>query len=169
MKIYRASEKEIDERLAIDKRRDARAFNRYFDVEELPAGFHDLQDKIRDGLEKEFWANFDDGVDRSKLASWKIHINTWFFFPAELMNCELVILEMSNEILGDKLVGLIISYLEKCPSRYSINAAVYREMVKGSEYLGRFVINLDEIAVEESLADTWSKQVKIMEIEPCAR
>jgi hypothetical protein len=38
-------------------------------------------------------------------------------------------------------------------------------VLSSNDYIGRFVINLDEIAVEESLADTWSKQVKFMEIE----
>jgi hypothetical protein len=37
--------------------------------------------------------------------------------------------------------------------------------MESDNYLGRFVVNLDEIAVEESLADTWSKQIKFMEIE----
>jgi len=166
VKIYKASEKEIDDRLALDKRRDVRAFYRYFEPdEELPSGFHDLQDKIRDGLGKEFWTNFDDGIDRSNLPTWEMRINTWFFFPAELVNCELVKVEMSDEILGDKLIGITLAYLEKCPARYSMGAAVYRGIQKGREYLGRFVINLEEIAVEESLADTWSKQVKFMEIE----
>lgn len=156
----------MDDRLALDKRHDPRAFYRYFKPdEELPQGFHDLQDTIRKGLEKEFWVHFDDGIDRSKLAPWKMRINTWFFFPAELMNCELVKLEMSNEILGDKLIGMVMAYLEKCPSCYGVIAAVYRGMESGSEYLGRFVINLDEIAVEESLAETWSIQVRFMEIE----
>ena len=166
MRIYKASEKAIDDRLALDKRHDAKAFYRYFEPEEeLPVGFHDLQDKIRDGLEKEFWTNFADGVDNSKLPSWRKPTSTFFFFPAELLNCEQVGIEMSKEILGDKLIGLIMSYLEKCPSKYSVVAAVYNGKIEGDKYLGRFVINLDEIAVEESLADTWLRQVKFMEIE----
>jgi hypothetical protein len=166
LKTYKISEKELDERLALDKRCNPRAFYRYFEPEEeLPAGFYDLQDKIRDGLEKEFWTHYDDGVDRSNLPSWEQPMNTWFYFPAELMNCELVKLEMSNEILGDRLIGLIMAYLDKCPSRYGVNVAVYRGMQTGSNYLGRFVINLDEIVVEESLVKMWSEQVKLMEIE----
>jgi hypothetical protein len=166
MKIYKGNEKELEERLALDKRREPKAFYRYFgSEEELPTAFHDLQDRIRDGLEKELWTNFEDGVDQSKNPSWRKPTNKFFFFSAELMNCELVKLEMSHEILGDKLIGIILSYLEKCPSRYSVVAAVYRGMQKGSEYLGRFVINLDEIAVEESLVETWSKQVNFMPIE----
>jgi len=38
-------------------------------------------------------------------------------------------------------------------------------MIEGSKYVGRFVINLDEIAVEASLAEIWSKQVLFMAIE----
>lgn len=156
----------MDERLALDKRRDPKAFYRYFvSEEELPAGFYDSQDRIRDGLEKELATNFEDGVGHSKRPSWRKPDNKFFFFPEELMNCELVKFEMSNEILGDKLIGVIMSYLEKCSSRYGVVAAVYRGMQRGSEYLGRFVINLDEIAVEESLVGIWSKQVKFMPIE----
>jgi hypothetical protein len=166
VKIYKASEREIDDRLALDKRRDTRAFHRCFEPEEeLPVGFYDLQDKIRDGLEKEFWANFDDGVDHSRLPSWRKPTNTFFFFSAELLNCEQVGIEMSREILGDKLIDLITSYLEKCPFNYSVVAAVYNGKIEGDKYLGRFVINLDEIAVEESLADSWSKQVKLLKLE----
>jgi hypothetical protein len=166
MKVHKISEREMDERLALDKRHDHKAFYRYFGTEEeLPAEFHDLQDRIRDGLEKEFWINFEDGADHSKIPSWRQPSNKFFFFPAELMNCELVKLEMSDEILGDKLLGIIMSYLEKCAPGYGINIAVYREVIEGSGYIGRFVTNLDEIAVEESLAESWSKRVKFMPIE----
>ncbi len=166
MKIRKAVEKDIDERLALDKRRDPRGFSRCFESEEeLPAGFHDLQDKIRDGLEREFWTNFDDGIDRSKLASWKMPMNELFFFPAELGNCEQIRLEISDQILGDKLIGLLLSYLDKCPSHYCLVAAVYKGMQKGSEYLGRFIVNFEETVVESSLCDVWRKQVRFMEIE----
>jgi len=167
MKIYRATEKQIDERLALDKRRDSSAFCRGFDTEaELPLGFCDLQDKIRDGLEAEFWVKFDDGKDRSNLRPYQLAgAQDFFFFPAELIMSERILIEMSHEILGDKLLGLIMAYLEKCPSRYCVILAVCRGEIIGSNYVGRFVINQDEIAVKESLCETWSKQVKIMEIE----
>ncbi len=169
MKIYKLIEQDIDERLALDKRRDTRAFSRCFESgERLPAGFYDLQDKIRNDLEIEFWTNFDDGIDRSKLASWKAPVNELFFFSADLIHCEQIRIEIGKEILGDKLIGLIMSYLEKCPSRYSMVVAVYTGMEKGSEYLGRFVINSEEIAVESSLCDVWYKQVRFIEIEVSA-
>ncbi len=82
-----------------------------------------------------------------------------------MFGSERIVLEMSKEILGDKLIGLILSYLEKNAPSYCLTASVYENMEKGSEYLGRFVINLEEIAIEESLADTWLKQLKFMEIE----
>lgn len=166
MKIYKSSEKEIDERLRLDKRKNSKAFCRYFDSEEeLPAGFYDLQDKIRDGLEKVFWENFDDKADRSQLPSWRKPMNKFFFFSAELLISERIIIELSIEILDDKLIGLIMSYLEKYASSYCVIGAVHSEEIKGEKYIGRFVINLDEIAVEESLADIWARQVKFMEIE----
>ena len=166
MKIYKASEEELDERLELDKRKNNRAFCICFkSLEEAPEGFYDLQRKICDGLEKEFRANFDDGVDRSHLKPWQMWQHDFFCFNGDMFGSERIVVEMSNEILGDKLIGLIMSYLDQCPSRYCVIVAVFNGMQTGSNYLGRFVINLDEIAVEDSLADAWSKKVKIMEIE----
>jgi hypothetical protein len=166
MIIYKISEKELDERLKLDKREDTRGFRISFKtLEEAPEGFYDLQRKICDGLENVFRANFDDGVDRSHLKPWQMWQHNFFYFNGDMFGSERIVIEMSKEILGDKLIGLIMSYLEKCPSRYCVTASVYENMERGSKYLGRFVINLEEIAVEESLADTWSEQVKIMEIE----
>jgi hypothetical protein len=164
MKIYKASEKEIDQRLLLNRRQDIRGFCHNFDSE-IPAGFYELQDKIRDGLDKEFRANFDDGVDRSHLKPWEMWMHTLFFFNPDEINSERIIIEMGKEILGDKLIGLILAYLEKCPSRYCVIGSVSEKLEGDNDYIGRFIINLDEIAVEESLADTWSKQVKFMEIE----
>lgn len=166
MKVYAASEEEIDTRLALDKRRDARAFHAfYLGDENPPAGFCDLQDKIRDGLEQEYWRNFDDDIDRSQIPSWITPSHSQFFFSAEPLSCELIIVEMSHVILGDKLLGIIMAYLEKCPRRYSVNTAVYKGEITGSNYLGRFVINREEIAVETSLSDIWCQQIKFMELE----
>jgi hypothetical protein len=168
MKVHRASEAEIDERLALDKRKSKAAFCRGFETEsEIPFGFCDLQDKIRDGLEKEFFAKFDDGIDRSNLPSRKlVGSHSFFYFPAELIRSERIIIEMNAAILDDRLLGAILAYLEKSQSRYCVIAAVYSEKkMKGSNYLGRFVINLEEIAVEDSLVETWLKQVRFMEIE----
>jgi hypothetical protein len=113
-------------------------------------------------MQREFWLNFDNGVGQLRANPWE---SESFCFNTDMFGSERIVIELSNEILGDKLIGLILSYLEKCPSHYCVIAAVYRGMQKGSEYLGRFILNLDEIAVEESLADVWSKQVQFMEIE----
>ena len=52
MNVRIASEKELDDRLQLDKRSDDAAFCRVFESEdELPAGFFDQQDAIRDGLD----------------------------------------------------------------------------------------------------------------------
>lgn len=158
MKVYGASEKEIDKRLELDKRKDSSAFCRYFESEEvLPSGFYDLQNKIRDGLQETFCKKYDNGVSR----------NSWdnFYFPAELLMSERIIIEMTKEILDNKLVSLILAYLEVIPSRYCVIVAVYKGMQRGSEYLGRFIINLDEIAVEASLWKTWSDQIKLFRDE----
>jgi hypothetical protein len=168
MKVYKASEDEIDQRLALDKRKTKAAFCRGFESEsEIPFGFYDQQDKIRDGLEKEFFEKFDDGVDRSNLVPWKGYIShTFFYFPAELICSERIIIELSSEILDDKLLGVILAYLEKASPQYCVIAAVFSgRNLTGQNYIGRFVINLEEIAVEESLVEVWSKQVQFMTIE----
>ena len=154
MKVYKASEEGIDDRLELDKRKDSRAFCCYFESEEvLPLGFYDLQNKIRDGLQEAFCEKYDNGENR----------NSWdrFYFSAELLISERIIIEMTNEILDDKLVGLILEYLKTIPSPYCVIVAVYKGMQRGSEYLGRFIINLDEIVVEASLWKTWSSQITV--------
>lgn len=163
MKIYKISQKELDERLELDKRQDSRGFRVSFKtLEEAPDGFYALQDKIRDGLEKEFWLSFDNGAEHLRRNPWD---SKNFFFNADMFGSERLVVEMSKEILNDKMIGLTLSYLEKNAPSYCLTASVFENMEKGSDYLGRFVINLDEIAVEESLADIWAKQVKFMEIE----
>jgi hypothetical protein len=168
MKVYAASEAEIDHRLMLDKRKAPAAFCKNFQSEsEVPIGFYDLQDKIRDGLEGEFFAKFGDGKDRSRLEPWRLSgSHNCFFFPAELISSERIIIELNSEILNDKLIGVLLSSLERMPSAYCAIVAVFSgERMKGSNYRGRFVINREEIAVEESLVETWSKQVQFMEIE----
>ncbi|MCE0498556.1 MAG: hypothetical protein LV481_11480 [Methylacidiphilales bacterium] len=163
MKICKITEKELDERLELDKRRDSRGFRISYDsLEEAPDGFYDLQNKIRDGLQREFWLVFDNGTEHLRSNPWD---SNFFYFNTDMFGSERLVVEMSKEILGDKLVGLVMSYLEKCARSYCVTASVYENMERGAEYLGRFVINLDEIAVEEALADIWSKQVKVMEID----
>lgn len=167
MKVYQATETEIDGRLLGDKRRDSGAFCRGYDAgEEPPSGFFALQDKIRDGLEKLLWENFDDGIDRANLPAWKTAAShTWFYFPCELIASERIVIEISDEILGDKLIALMWSYLEKCEAGYCVVVAVYKGMERGSEYLGRFVETHEEIAVEKSLSETWVRQMTLMEFK----
>ncbi|HVM63177.1 MAG TPA: hypothetical protein VMV72_20120 [Verrucomicrobiae bacterium] len=166
MRIYKATEAEIDERLALDKRFSDAAFCVGFEVEsEIPAGFCDLQDKIRDGLEREFIEKFDDREDRSK--PWELNgSHELFDFPADLIPSERIVVWLGSDILSDRLLGVVLGYLERCRSGYCVIAAVCsgREIV-GRNYLGRFVLNLEEIAVEESLAPTWTKQVHLLPID----
>lgn len=168
MKVCKISEADLDRRLRLDKRTANEAFCRNFDVEaDIPVGFFDQQDRIRNNLEKEFFVKFDDGKNRSKLPSWKwATSHELFFFPAELIGSERIIIELSSEILDDRLLGVILSYLETFSPPYCVIAAVYlgRNM-DGKDYVGRFVINLDEIAVEESLTAIWSRQVQFLPIE----
>jgi hypothetical protein len=64
LKIYKASDKETDERLELDKRKSSRGFGVCFDsLEEAPGGFYKAQDEIRNGLQKEFWLAFDNGAE----------------------------------------------------------------------------------------------------------
>jgi hypothetical protein len=164
LKTYKISKRELDERLKLDKRQDSRGFRICFKtLEEAPDGFYDLQRIISDELEKEFCANFEEGYEAPRY-EWANPTNKWFCFNGDMFGSERIVIEMSQEILGDKLLGVIMSYLEKNAPSYCLTADVYESM-ESDNYLGRFVVNLDEIAVEESLADTWSKQIKFMEIE----
>jgi hypothetical protein len=167
MKVHKVSTEELDRRLQLDKRHDRRAFCRVFKtLDEAPAGFYDLQNKIRDGLEKELWANFDDGVDRSNVKSWEPEaMHTWFHLDSDMFGSDRIEMEISHTILGDKLLGVIMSHLEKFQPAYCVVAEVYNELMRGSNYLGFFVITIDEISIDESLAELWSKQVRFMEIE----
>ena len=91
MKIHRASEVDIDRRLTLDKRKTKEAFCRNFYESDtmIPIGFCELQDKIRDGLEAEFWAKFDDGKESPKVDNYGLAtLHDCFFFPAKLLhNC----------------------------------------------------------------------------------
>ncbi len=167
MNVRISSEKELDDRLQLDKRSDDTAFCRVFESEdELPAGFFDQQDAIRDGLEKVLWANFDDGVDRARFKSTPAGaVHSQFCVSAEMYGAERIIIELSEEILGDKLIGLIWAYLEKCPTPYCVLGSVQRGLTGDGVYLGRFVMNQQEIVVEESLSDAWSRQIKFLEFE----
>jgi hypothetical protein len=163
MRTYRLSEKDLDERLELDKRRDPRGFRISYDsLEEAPSGFYDLQNKIRSGLQKEFWLAFDNGAENLRRSPWD---SNNFFFNSDMFGSERLVVEINKEILNDKLIGLVLSYLEKHAPSYCLTASVFDGKIEGEKYIGRFVINLDEIAVEESLADTWSQQVKFMGIE----
>jgi hypothetical protein len=165
MKVYKASEKEMDERLELDKRRTDMAFCICFEsLEEAPAGFYKLQDKIRDGLEEELMAKFKEGFEPPRF-EWSSPSNKWFYFDTDMHGSERIEIELTDNIIGDKLLGVIMAYLEKCESRYCVIGVVYRKELKGKNYMGRFVITRNEIAVEESLAELWTKQVQFLEIE----
>ncbi len=169
MKIYKISEAELDHRLKLDKKisKGAFCYNYYESDEMIPAGFCELQDKIRNGLEAQVVAKFGDAGVILELDSFGLPImHENFFFPADPVNSERIILELNCKILSDNLIGLILSYLEKLSSHYCIIAAVFSgKGMKGTNYIGRFVVNLEEIAVEESLAEIWSKQVQFLAIE----
>jgi len=169
MRIYKISEAELDRRLILDKKISKEAFccNYYGSDKTVPVGFCELQDKIRDGLEAEFWAKFDGDQERPKVDSYGLSIfHECFSFPADPINSERIIIELCSKILNDVLVGLILSYLEKTSSQYCVIVAVsLGENMEGSSYIGRLVVNLDEIAVEEPLVEIWSKQVQFLAIE----
>jgi hypothetical protein len=165
MNVYQTSEFDMDQRLRLDKRQDARGFCRNFASEpELPAGSDDLQETIRNELADAFFANFDDGINRAKLPSWRRMASALFFFPSEMIEAERIVIEISSEILGDKLLGLIRSCLEKHGGGYCVMLAVFYGEQKASNYIGRGVINLDEIAVESSLWAIWCKKVPSLEL-----
>ncbi len=167
MKVYTASENEIDERLELDKRQEGNAFCLCFNsLKEAPEGFYDSQDKIRDGLEKELWTKFDDGVDRTGVKPWQAEaMHQWFYFDSDMFGSERIMVEIVHTLLSDKLIGVILAYLEKSAATYCVIVSVYHDRIKSGEYMGRMVINLKEVAVEESLVETWSKQIQFLEME----
>ncbi|HSY43353.1 MAG TPA: hypothetical protein VK811_05540 [Candidatus Acidoferrum sp.] len=166
MKVYAISETELNERLNLDKRRNSRAFYLCFEtLDEAPAGFYERQNELRDGLEKEFWTNFEEGKEDPGHGLIKIVYNKWFFFDGDMYGSERIDIEITDNIIGDKLLGIIMAYLEKSAPNYCVIGAVYREKLTGKNYLGRFVVTCEEIAVEESLVELWTNQVQYMEIE----
>jgi hypothetical protein len=169
IKIYEISEAELDRRLILDKKISREAFccNYYESDEAIPAGFCELQDKIRDGLEAQVVAQFGDTEAVAESDNFGLPIfHENFFFPADSINSERIIIELNCKILTDKLIGLILSYFEKLSSPYCVIVAVFSgKGMKGTNYIGRFVLNLEEIAVEESLAEIWSEQVQFLAIE----
>jgi hypothetical protein len=165
VKVYAASESELDERLNLDKRQNERAFCLCFDsLDEAPPGFYKLQDEIRDGLEEDFMAQFKEGEEPPEF-SWASPTNKWFYFDTDMHGSERIEIELTDNIIGDKLLGVIMAYLEKCVAHYCVIGVVYREELKGKNYMGRFVVTRDEIAIEESLMELWTNQVQYMEIE----
>ena len=71
MKVYKTSQNKLDERLKLDIRQNSRAFCICFkSLEEAPKEFYALQDKIRNGLQREFWLNFDKGADVLRRKPW---------------------------------------------------------------------------------------------------
>jgi hypothetical protein len=169
MKVYKISESELDRRLTLDKKTSKEAFccNYYESDETLPVGFCELQDKIRDGLEAQVVAKFGDTETCAESDNFGLPIlHENFFFSADAINSERIIIEINNKILNDVLLGIILSFLSKSAPQYCLIAAVYTgKNMEGTNYIGRCVINVEEIAVEESLAELWSKQVQLLEIE----
>lgn len=158
MKIHKIATKELDRRLELDRRKDAQGFRIIYEsLDAAPKGFYDLQNKIRDGLQKQFWLHFDDGDKQLRREPWE---SKRFFFNTDMFGSERIVIEVGKEILGDSLIDLIVSYLDKNRTGYCVTASVYESMSKGSNYLGRFVVTLTDIAVEESLAGIWSRRVK---------
>jgi len=122
MKIYKISEEEIDLRLGLDRLHDQGAFCSCFESEEsLPPDFYSTQDKIRDGLEAVLNSNYENGG----LWEWKL-----FYVSAEPILSERILVELSSEILDDRLIGLLLSYLEKSAVSYCIIVSVYKGMQK---------------------------------------
>ena len=166
MKVYAASEIELDERLNLDKRRNERAFCLCFDsLEEAPPVFYKIQDKIRDGLEEELMEKYKEGWEAPRFKWQTSPTNKWFCFKTDMFGSERIVVEITDNILGDKLLGIIMAYLEKCSSPYCVVGVVYKQAMEGEKYMGRLVINNNEIAVEESLVELWTNQVQYMEIE----
>ena len=169
MKVYKASEADLDRRLMLDKRKTKEAFCRNFYESDamIPVGFCELQDKIRDGLEAQVVAKFGDTETSAEPDSFGLpHLHENFLFPADPINSERIILEINNKILNDVLWEIILSFLSNSAPQYCVVAAVFGgKNMKGINYVGRFVVNLEEIAVENSLAEIWSRQMQSLAIE----
>jgi hypothetical protein len=168
MRIYKISEVDLDRRLILDKKISKAAFccNYYESDEMIPAGFCELQDKIRDGLEAQVVAKFGDPDVVLESDNFGLPImHEKFFFPADPINSERIIIEINYKIVNDELLEIIKSFLSKSAPQYCLIVAVYTgKSMNGPNYIGRFVINVEEIAIEESLAETWSKQVQCFPI-----
>jgi hypothetical protein len=163
--VYTATEKEIDERMNLDKRQNSRAFYLCFKtLEEAPEGFYDRQNELRDGLEKEFWESYKEGKEEPRY-KWANPDNKWFYFDGDMYGAERIDIELTDNIIDDKLLGIVMAYLEKNAPNYCVIGAVYKDEMTGKNYMGRFIVTTDEIVVEGSLAELWAKQVRIMEIE----
>ena len=114
MKIYQASEKEIDVRLELNRAHDQRAFCRNFEPEEkLPPKFYSFQDKIIHDLVAVLNSKYENGGDGAGSWEWNL-----FYIPQEPIPSERILIEVSSEILDDKLIGLILPYLEKNAASY---------------------------------------------------
>src|ERR1700744_4977727 len=128
MKIYKISEAELDHRLKLDKKisKGAFCYNYYESDEMIPAGFCELQDKIRNGLEAQVVAKFGDAGVILELDSFGLPImHENFFFPADPINSERLIVEINYKILNDELLEIIKSFLSKSAPQYCLNVAVY--------------------------------------------
>jgi hypothetical protein len=169
MKVYRVSEADLDRRLMLDKRKAKEGFCRNFYESDamIPVGFCEQQDKVRDGLEAAFLEEFNCSKERTDSDNYGLAtLHEYFYFSADSVNSERIIVEISSEILNDALIGLVLSYLSKSAPQYCVIAAVSTgKNMKGINYVGRIVVNLEEIAVEESLTEIWCRQVQFLAIE----
>jgi len=143
-------------RLELDKRQDRRAFCVCFKtLEEAPKEFYELQDKIRNGLQREFcWTlTMEQSIC---VGSRGIQINSfqyrYVWFGA------LVVWYESRRFLRDKLIGLIMSYLEKFPSPLLCGWNSFGNMERGSELLADLSSILMKLPLKNRLLILWSKQ-----------
>ncbi len=114
MKVLKFSENDLDERLDLDRRRDRRAFCICFEtLEEAPKEFYDFQFETGEGLSQEFWKHFEGENQQVPSKSWKSKMAENFCFNTDMFGSERLVFEINHTILGDKLLGLVLSYLEK--------------------------------------------------------
>lgn len=167
MKVYSITENEIEQRLQLDARVDSGAFCKsYNSSSEVPADFYYAQNELRNSLEEVFWQNFDDGIDRSGVRSWEREaMSTLFYFVSDLIGAEQIAIQISEKILSDKSIGVILSYLAKQSSDYAVILIVHEGSLDEDNQIGCIVVNQYEIAIDERLTDLWREHVKWFDIE----
>src|ERR1043165_3289869 len=110
MNAHKVTEQEIDTRLNLDRNVDQNGFCRnFYGNDSPPANFYQEQDTIRDGLERTLNCHYENGDD------WNL-----FFMPADFIPSERIIVEISNEILANNLIQLILNYLKETSPGYCV-------------------------------------------------